>query len=353
MSRLALAWLLALFGCVRAVPLPATAAPARVTTDDGWELELVRYPAVGSRTGRPVLLCHGISANARNMDLDEGHSLARWLAAQGREAWTLSLRGTGSSSRPDPSAGRAAIGFDDYWRHDLPAAIAWVRQQSGADAVDYVGHSMGGMVLYAYLSQGGAGVAAAATLGSPTRLDWGTALDRVIAHAAPPLLPPAGLLPSGLGATLAAPFQGLVEDDLFERLLYRREETTLRSWQRLLRYGTADTAGGVARHFLDLARTGRFASADGALDFRDGMRRAQTPLLVVAAALDRVALTPAVKDGFRAWGGPKGWALISKANGAQAEYGHMDLVIGEHAAVDVWTPVLAFLSAHATPRSAP
>ncbi len=345
-------WLL-LSACVRTVPLPDRALVQRATTDDGWELELVRYDAQGPVTGRPVLLCHGISANARNMDLDEGHSLARWLSAHGRQAWTLSLRGTGSSSRVDVRLGRGPISFDDYWRHDLPAAIRHVLAQSGAPQLDYIGHSMGGMVLYAYLSQGGQGVAAAATLGSPTRLDWGTVLDRVLAQAAPPLLPKSGALPSAFGSAVAAPFQGGVADDFFERLFYRRESTRVASWQRLMAYGTADTSGPVARHFLQLASSGRFLSADGRLDLRADMGRATTPLLVVAGAFDRIALTPAVKDGFRAWAGPKAWALISKANGAQAEYGHMDLVIGEHAAEDVWTPVLDFLRAHSTALTHP
>lgn len=346
MRRLAGTLALLLAACVRTVPLPDHADQQRATTEDGWELELVHYAPQGAPTGRPVLLCHGISANARNLDLDDAHSLARWLARQGRPAWTVSLRGTGTSSRVEPRAGRGPISFDDYWRRDLPAAIRHVLARSGSAQLDYVGHSMGGMVLYAYLSQGGQGVAAAATLGSPTRLDWGTALDRVIAQVAPPLLPANGGLPSAFGAAVAAPFQGAVADDFFERLFYRRDSTLVQSWQRLMAYGTADTAGGVALHFLELARSGRFGSADGAVDFRADMRRARTPMLVVAGALDRIAPTPAVKDGFRAWGGPKAWALISKANGAQAEYGHMDLVIGEHAAEDVWTPVLEFLSAH-------
>lgn len=124
---------------------------------------------VGPVTGRPVLLCHGISANERNMDLDEGHSMARWFASQGREAWTMSLRATGASDGPDPSKGRnLPIRFDlYYWQHDLPTAINHVRKVSGADAIDYAGHSMGGMILYAYLSQGGQGLHAAATMGWP------------------------------------------------------------------------------------------------------------------------------------------------------------------------------------------
>src|SRR5207248_2947779 len=131
-------------------------------------------------TGRPVLLCHGISANARNMDLDVDHSMARWFASHGRDAWTVSLRGTGDSDGIDADKGRAVFDFDTLWQQDLAAAIAYVREASHRDSIDYVGHSMGGMLFYAYLAEGGSGVNAFVTLGSPTRMNWGGMLDPLI-----------------------------------------------------------------------------------------------------------------------------------------------------------------------------
>ncbi len=348
MRPLALAGLCFTLGCAawRPVPLPPEAEVHRPRTSDGWTLAMTRYRAVGPVKGLPVILCHGIAANERNMDLDERHSMARWFAAQGREAWTLSLRGTGGSDRPAAAQGRGPISFDDFWQRDLPAAIAHVRQVSGAPAVDYAGHSMGGLVLYAYVAQGGEGVGAAATLGSPTRLDWGTPLDGVIAWS-PQVLPRAWLVPSAAGAFLAAPFQTALDDGPFQRFFYNPQSTDPETWQRLMAWGTADVAGGVAHQLSALLDGGRFTSADGALDLRAGMARVTTPVLVVAARLDRIALAPAVKDGYRALGGPKEWVLITRANGARGEYGHMDLVIGERAADEVWSKVLGFFDRHA------
>ncbi|MCU0697959.1 MAG: alpha/beta fold hydrolase [Myxococcaceae bacterium] len=346
-------WLLLLAGCagLRVVPLPPEAERHRPKTKDGWEIALVRYRPQGPVTGRPVLLCHGISANDRNMDLDERHSMARWFAAQGREAWTMSLRATGDSDRPDPSKGRALpIFFDDYWEHDLPTAIAHVRAVTGAESIDYAGHSMGGMIAYAYLSQGGTGLHAVATLGAPTRLDWGTGLEAILARLGPKVVSsPDVLLPSQLGAGLAAPFMTVVRDGPFQRIFYNPESTDPSTWQRLVVYGTADTAGGTARQLLALIATGRFTSKDGARDFRADMARIRTPVLVVAGKLDRVALTPAVMDGYGALGGPKRWLLITRANGALGEYGHMDLVIGERAPDEVFRPVLDFFNLHDPP----
>jgi poly(3-hydroxyalkanoate) synthetase len=77
---------------------------------------------------------------------------------------------------------------------------------------------------------------------------------------------------------------------------------------------------------------------------RADMAKIRTPVIVVAGRLDRIAAVPAVKDGYRALGGPKEWLLITRANGAQGEYGHMDLVIGDRAPTEVWTKILGFFS---------
>ncbi len=327
-------------------PLPATAQAHRAKTADGWELAMVRYPATVPSTGRPVLLVHGIAANARNMDLDEHHSLARWLASQGREAWTLSLRGTGDSDEADGKDRKSGYSFDAFWQLDLPAAVDFVRAMTGAESVDYVGHSMGGMVLYAYLSQGGQGIHAGATLGSPTKLDWGTNSEAMIEKGFG-FVPDGWALWTAVGAHAVVGLQGLQAEGPFERLFYVTGNTTVESWKRLIAYGTADISGGVASQFVKLVVTANFVSADGEKDFRRDLAHVTTPVMVVAARLDRLALTPAVYDGYRALGGPKEWLLISRANGALAEYGHMDLVVGERASTEVWTPVLQFFNRHA------
>ncbi len=346
MRGLALLALFVLGGCVKNVPLPALAERHRPTTDDGWEISMVRYRAVGTPTGRPVLLCHGISANDRNMDLDERHSLARWIAAHGREAWTVSLRGTGDSDRPNAKEGRAEdFTFDEYWKQDLPAAIHEIQRTTGFDDVDYIGHSMGGMVVYAYLAEGGTGLNAAATLGSPTTLAIGLRTSALLGTLAP-VLSPTFSIPSGLGAFILSPLTGFIDDGPVELLLYNRSNTPHEVWGRLLAYGTADIAGGVAHQLALMASTGEFKSVDGAIDFKHDMATVKTPVLVVAARLDRTAPVPAVKDGYRALGGAKEWLLVSEANHAKAEYGHMDLVLGDRAGDEVWSKVLEFFDRH-------
>lgn len=351
-------------------PLPDEARKHRVKTADGWELALVQYLPKGAPTGRPVLLQHGISANARHMDLDEKHSLARHLAAQGREAWTVSIRGTGESDRKDPSKGRVGdYSFDTLWQQDTRAAIAYVRAHAetpkllakhraeggvvpphlealaGAPLpeIDYVGHSMGGLLLYAYLSQGGDGVHAAVTLGSPTRLDWGGTLESTVLDASAVVFGKDAAIPGEVSAVWSMGLQGRIKDTLLERLLYNPDNTTPEAWRRLVAIGTGDMAFGVWNQVAGMTRTGRFASADGAIDYRAAMKNIRVPILVVAGKVDRIANPAAVKDAYRALGGPKAWLLAAEENGFVADYGHMDYLIGQRAHSELWPHLLAFL----------
>jgi len=326
------------------VPRAPGATEARATTRDGYVVSMARRRPPGTPTGRPVLLVHGISANDRNMDLHEGLSLAAWFATHGRDAWSLSLRGTGSSQRRE---GREPYAFDAFWREDLPAAIARIRAETGAEKVDVVAHSLGGMALYAYLSQGGEGVGAAVTLGSPTRLDFGGEVTRLVPLVRPVFPPRGGTLPAVLMAHAIMPLHGEIDRDPFLLLCANPENVPATTWKRLIANGIADVESEVILQLGDLLEFGRFTSADGKIDFRADMSRIRVPILVVAGKLDRLGSPMAARDGFRALGGPKAWRLYGVETGTRADYGHMDLIMGQYAEQEVWPDLLEFLRRHA------
>jgi pimeloyl-ACP methyl ester carboxylesterase len=337
-------------------PLPANAEKHLVQTTDGWDVSLIHYaaksprsdaPEEARRVRRPVLLLHGIVTNQRNLDVDERHSFARWLSAQGIDSWSLSLRGTGDSQKPQWIGGEKKWDwdFDAYATQDLPAAIAYVRAKTGAPRLDYIGHSLGGMTLYAMLARKdpqSEGLAAAVTLGSPCGFRWGPRFTAITQSAAKVggKLP---LLTLNAATLFALPFLTWYPAPM-ALIFYNPANIDPEVWSQFLAVGVDDASPALARQAARWIETDRFTSADGSFDYLDNLAGVKVPVLVVAAKLDQLGFPPLVRRCYDALGGPKEWKMIGEENGASADYGHMDLLLGERAPEDVFTPVVAWLA---------
>ncbi|HEY8208025.1 MAG TPA: alpha/beta fold hydrolase [Myxococcaceae bacterium] len=350
MRRLGLFFALLACGCAAyQEPLPKEAELHHPRTPDGWDLEMVRYAPRQPVTGRPVLLCHGINTNGRNMDLDARHSMARWFAAHGREAWTVSMRPTGAFYGPGGGTNplsKPGYSLDDLVDLDVPTAVAYVQKVTGAPLIDYVGHSLGGIVVYGYLGQGGQGLGSVTILGSPMRLDLGGPGDLVLPQAAG-LLSTSWALPLKGPSLLGIPMAGVVPDNPQELLLYNPENTSHESMKKLMTVGAEDVGVMLLQQLAGMLKTGQLLSRDGTRDYRKALAGVTTPVLVVAGKRDRLAMVPAVRAGYLALGGPKEWRLMGVENGARADYGHMDLILGERAETELWPAVLDFFDRHA------
>jgi poly(3-hydroxyalkanoate) synthetase len=300
-----------------------------------------------------VVLCHGISANARHMDFDAEHSLARWLAARGYDAWSMSLRGTWESALPKGSHTESKLetNLDVYADYDLPAVIALVKQRSGAAQVDFVGHSMGGLVLYAYLARGGADVRAAVTLGSPARLRFGGKLEPFVRERGASLLSSINSIPNDTLGTLYFPLDG-VQTPL-ELLVMNPENIPSDRWHSFVIVGTAPMAGGVLRQFARGIAHDRFESADGSIDYLERLHSVKTPILLVAGKKDRIALADGVKAAYTALAGDKKFVVAGVENGYAFDYGHCDMLIGDRAPQELWPEIPSWFDAHAGPAPAP
>lgn len=352
MKRLALLALL-LAGCAvtrtyYGEPLPLDSETIFARAQDGVLIPVIHYQAAGHvRHPTPIVLCHGISANARHMDLDAEHSLARWFAARGYETFSISLRGTLDDVLPAAAklADPAQTSFDTYVEQDLPAVFELVRERTGASEVDYIGHSMGGMIAYAYLARGGKGIHALATLGSPVRLREGGRLDPFIRQHAGAWLTHIDGIPNATAAALFVPLAGAVETPL-EQLVVNLDNVEVSTWKKLVVVGTADMAGGVLRQLQRDIADDRFESADGKLDYLAALQKVTTPTLVVAGKADRIARADAVKPAYQALGGPKRFFVAGVENGLAHDYGHCDLTIGERAPEELWPLIQSWFEQH-------
>ncbi len=114
-------------------PLPEV-HPLR--TEDGVGLRLTRYQ--GGSKG-PVVLAHGLGVSSRIFSLDTVEpNLVEYLAAHGYDVWLLDYR-----TSIELPASEGLCSGDDIARYDFPAAVAAVREISGADTVQVVAHCFG------------------------------------------------------------------------------------------------------------------------------------------------------------------------------------------------------------------
>ena len=325
---------------------PATAADElhHATASDGWRLALHRYRARGARRF-PVILCHGLAANHFGFDLAPEVSLARRLAALGYDVFALELRGHGDSDAASLLGPRRwGFSFDDYLRRDMPAAIDRVRTLTGAPAVHWVGHSMGGILLYTYLATtGGVGLASGTAIGSS--LDYsasksgfhGTLRLRPLGRLVP-VVPLGGLL------KLSTPLAGRVANGLerFNTWPGNVEPEMVRKLHAST-FGSVSTA--VLLQLATAFEPGGLRSADGKRKYLEELRATKPTVPVLAMAGDRDEQCPpgATEVTLAALSGPTRLLQHGVTHGHANHYGHFDLVIGKNAAHEVWPGLERFL----------
>ncbi|WIG99434.1 alpha/beta fold hydrolase [Myxococcus sp. SDU36] len=310
----------------------------RVPTDDGASIALGRYhPRGEKRFAQPVILCHGLGANRFHLDFDEQYSLARYLARSGFETWVLELRGRGlAGDCPD-------FNFDDQAEHDVRTAVRTVLS-TGAKEVLWVGHSKGGLMLYAHLAKTPqAPVRAAVALGSPFTFAVQPGLRTFIQRVEPVLklrvIPTSRVTSIALFGAPPGPMS---------RYMMLAENMEPEVVRRALANVPADIAGGVARQFARWITTNRFTSYNGEFDYRESLSRVTIPFLLLAGSKDLLAPPMAVARAKEYLGGPVKVLVAGKAHGFGADYGHADLVLGRRAPDEIFPLIEAFLSAHAT-----
>ena len=159
------------------------------TTADGVTLRGTRYAVPGAQ---PVILAHGFGGNGSEFDLPRaGRNLAVCLARAGYDVWISSFRGNRRGGTVSDSGGWGHA-IDHLGAYDAPSLIEGVTRVTGRKPA-WLGHSMGGMVLFEYLQGasfrdvgGGTvfhadeelarernrGIAAGVAIGSPPAFYW-------------------------------------------------------------------------------------------------------------------------------------------------------------------------------------
>ena len=322
------------------IPLQADATHFAIT-DDGWRIAVHHYPG---KTGDPVLLCHGLGANGYNMDLGPDHSLARYLSERGLDVWSLELRGHGAScSRIPGSKAKRVWTFDDHALRDVPAAIALVLSTTRKKRLHWVGHSMGGMVAFAYLSKTqDPRIASICAMASPT--DFSPRPNRAKALAW--VLRSLSFIPTMQYQRLAGVLIPLYWGYPLSFPTHEGRNTPIRAVRQSIANLIAPVNRGVFGQFALWFGSGRFTSRNGDFDYGEGMQTIVTPTCALAGSRDWMLKPEEMRAGLERLGSRKRvFHEIGKQTGTKHEYGHGDLVIGRNAKTEVFPLIASWIEA--------
>ncbi|MFT4975254.1 MAG: pimeloyl-ACP methyl ester carboxylesterase [Myxococcota bacterium] len=307
------------------------------TTANGWSLELKQStPARPPPPGQPpVLIIPGYGMNDFIFRFHPtGTSLIGHLVEGGLEVWSANLRGQGSSrptQRAAPPYGLAELALED-----LPEAIRFILEQTGAERIDLIGCSLGATVAYGYLAHHpDAPVRAMVSMGGPLR--WPTVHPLLqIAFRSERL---AGALPirgTRRLARLALPIARRIPPLL---LIYatpwRIDLSQADALVQTVEDPTRQLNAELARWFRtrDLILCG--------VDVTAALGATSRPMLCVFGVHDGIVPADAalaVRDAM-----PEGDVEVLAVGDAKRRYAHADLFISEGVQEDVFEPMLRWL----------
>ncbi|KAL1151772.1 hypothetical protein V6Z11_A09G065000 [Gossypium hirsutum] len=348
------------------------------------------------------MLLSGVGTNAIAYDLSPESSFARFMCSQGYDTWILELRGAGLSTQgmdfgqyKDPldsisqrkdffeversSPVRAfdmqnSIStalkdmqkqldliakydwdFDNYLEEDVPAAMEYIKDKSEPKdgKLLAIGHSMGGILLYAMLSRCGyegkdPGLSAVTTLASS--LDYmssRSSLKLLLPLADPAQVLNVPVIPIGTLLAAAHPFAAnppyllswlspqisapdMLQPKLFEKLVTENFETV--PAKLLLQLATAFEEGGLRD------RSGTFF-------YKNHLSKSNVPVLAIAGDQDLICPPDAVYETVKLIREPLvTYKVFGEPGGPH--FAHYDIV-GAQRAVDLVYPcIIEFLNHH-------
>jgi cholesterol oxidase len=325
-------------------------------TDDGVELRLVRYNGGGKG---PLVCAPGFSNTSLVFAWDGiDTSWVEFLTGHGYDLWLLDYRAS-----PDLTASRTQFTLDQVALHDWPAAIGYVRAQTGAASVQALGHCLGSATGFMALLAGrldavrqfvGSQVMPFVEVSELARLKARLKIDQLFFRA--------GV--QGVDTDAGRTTFGKVVDELLRvspmssdwhslgpvcrriHAIYgpvmnpaqiNRDTRDALDW--IFGYGNVTTFGHI-RRFI---RSGRLVDASGADAYLPHVARLQSRIVLMQGSENELFLPKGSADTQRWIREHHGTAACTRL--VFPEYAHLDCFIGRNAARDVFPLVVRELDA--------
>ncbi len=328
------------------------------TTADGWKLGVRMYEPRQADPGKlPVVLCHGLGLNGTFWTITKDH-LAQQLNDRGYRVYVVDVRGSGASHRigtlgrvnqmlrqtPFNEMRESRWTVDDQVKYDIPAILDFVQNETGADRVNWVGHSLGGMIMLGYLE----------TTDRPERVanfvDMGGVTTVAPSQSREEMLKANRglrvLLSFFSTGRIARPMMwgrlpGLERIDQFYYTTKNVDDETI---SRFYGYTLENPGWGALKQLDSYLATGHMLSADGRFDYAANLNRVTAPTLMIAGEGDLMADIPSsllTFDGLSS--ADKTLLRFGKRDGHVDDYGHCDLVWSRHAPREIFPPLIDWL----------
>lgn len=343
-----------------------------LVTADGLTLRGKRYPAEGSL---PVILAHGFEGNGNEFDLPRpGRNLAVYLAREGFDVWVANFRGNGRGGTVSDNGGwRHSI--DHLAAYDADALVRGVREATGRRPA-WIGHSMGGMVLYCYLQGASFGegpgsgtfradprlaeernslIAAGVAIGSPPAFYWeGGGFFGFLSNSAAARAVMRGMLKGlnilekkGRKVSLGVPVGRWAEKHPRGAamlalspagiLLYNWRNVEADAAVSLLRWAGDDVSPAMARQLISGLIDRDYLSHDRNYDYTANMGRITAPMLFVTGTEDFASYECIKRYGYERVSSTRKDFLCFDG------YGHTDLVMGKSVEEKVYPAISSWL----------
>lgn len=343
--------------CKAPDPYHRPCAEAFATTEDGWKLGIRRVrPAVPDPGKLPIVLCHGLGLNGTFWTITDSH-LPEQLASRGYDVFICDFRGSGASQKSGPigkiNAGLRQTPFleigegwwtvDDLVRYDVPAILEFVKNETGRDRVNWVGHSLGGMLMFAYLETSPEAWKIANFVGMGSTVIQAKYPQLAMLNANRGLRMMLSVISTG---RIARPMMWYRPEFLakIDGFYFTAANVDKKTIDRFYGYTLENPGKGALKQLDPYLDKGQFLSADRRFDYSKNLNRIATPLLMTAGEGDVMSDIASTQMTFDAVSSPdKTLMRFGRREGHVDDYGHCDLVWSRYAPVEVFPAVIEWL----------